>query len=501
VIKRVLVANRGEIALRIVRACRELRIETVAVYSDADARAPHVFAADTAVRIGPAASAESYLSIPNLITAAEQTAADAVHPGYGFLSENPQFAEACAAADLIFIGPPAAVIAKLGSKIEARRLMQEAGVPIVPGALPPDQSDDGLAAAAESVGFPVLVKASAGGGGKGMRMVRERADVRDAVQTARREALASFGDGSLYVERLIEEAHHVEVQVFGDLDGRIVHLFERECSVQRRHQKIIEESPSTAVTPGLRARITTAAVRAATAARYRNAGTVEFLVDLGRGHGDAAPFYFLEMNTRLQVEHPVTEEVAGVDLVQAQLSVASGEPLPWTQTPPSQRGHAIEARIYAEDPARGFVPQAGRLLIYREPHLPGVRVDSGVTEGDEISIHYDPLIAKVIAHGETRPRTVSRLIEALRDFPILGVATNIPFVLSVLQHPSFLAGTIDTGYLDREGDRLAAAASTDLPAVVRAVWRSPDFERASMLQAHPSPTGVLDPWSAIRAWS
>ena len=382
-IKRVLIANRGEIALRIVRACRELRIESVAVFSDADARAPHVAAADRSVHIGPAPALESYLSADRLVAAARASGADAVHPGYGFLSQNPSFAAACEKAGLVFVGPPSAVLTQMGSKISARRLMETAGVPIVPGETPRDQSDEGIRQSIERVGLPVLVKASAGGGGKGMRRVDADADVLAAIQAARREATAAFGDGALYVERAIPRPRHIEVQVFADNHGNVAHLFDRECSVQRRHQKVIEESPSPVANARLRSRMTEAAVRATRACGYRNAGTIEFLVDVSAGRG-AERFYYLEMNTRLQVEHPVTEQVTGLDLVKTQLLVASNEPLPWTSGSVTQRGHVIEARVYAEDPARGFLPQAGRILLYREPRMPGIRVDSGVEEGSDV---------------------------------------------------------------------------------------------------------------------
>jgi acetyl/propionyl-CoA carboxylase alpha subunit len=371
VIRRLLIANRGEVVLRVIHACRELGIETVAVFSDADAGARHAQAADRAIRIGPAPAIESYLAIPRVIDAAREAGADAIHPGYGFLSENAAFAEACADAGLTFVGPPARAIAQMGSKIEARRLAVDAGVPVVPGETPADQTDAGILQAVERVGLPALVKASAGGGGKGMRRVRARAEVLDAIRAARRETLAAFGDGTLYVERAIDAAHHVEVQVFADTHGHVVHLFERECSVQRRHQKVIEESPSPIVSPALRARITEAAVAVARAAKYVNAGTIELLVESSKTP-DTAAFYFLEMNTRLQVEHPVTEQVTGLDLVRAQILVASGEPLPWREDSIAQRGHAIEARVYAEDPNNGFMPQAGRLTELREPHMPGV---------------------------------------------------------------------------------------------------------------------------------
>src|SRR5687768_17064915 len=377
--QRILIANRGEIAVRVIRACREMGIESVAVFSDADAAAQHVAQADAAVRIGPAAASESYLSIEAIMAAARSSGADAIHPGYGFLSENQDLAAACDGVGLAFIGPPAAVIAQMGSKIAARQLAARAGAPVVPGDTPADQSDRSIADGARRVGLPVLLKPAEGGGGIGMKAVRDERDLMPAIAQARREAQAAFGDGTLYVERLIEKPRHVEVQILADNHGHIVHLFERECSIQRRHQKVIEETPSTAVTPALRRRMGEAAVAVARMAGYRNAGTVEFLLD---GTGDSASFYYLEMNTRLQVEHPVTEQVTGVDLVRAQILVAAGEPLPWPQESLSQRGHAIEARIYAEDPARGDLPQAGPLLLYRPPSMPGIRNDSGFGEGD-----------------------------------------------------------------------------------------------------------------------
>jgi acetyl-CoA carboxylase biotin carboxylase subunit len=496
VIRRLLIANRGEIALRIIRACRELDIETVAVHSDPDAHAPHVLAADRAVRLGPAPPRDSYLNVAALLDAARATDADAVHPGYGFLSERAAFARACEEAGVIFVGPPSTAIERMGSKVGARQLMDAAGVPVVPGEAPSDQSDWALAAAASRVGFPVLIKPSAGGGGIGMKVVRERGEVADAVSQARREAQAAFGDGTLYVERLVERPRHVEVQVFADTHGNAVHLFERECSVQRRHQKMIEETPSEALSPDLRARMGEAAVAAARAAGYRNAGTVEFLLE---GGGDRARFYFLEMNTRLQVEHPVTELVVGVDLVHAQLRVASGEPLPWTQASLSQRGHAIECRIYAEDPAQGFLPQAGPLLLYREPRGPGIRVDSGVVEGGEISVHYDPMIAKLIVWGETREAARRRAVEALREYHILGVRTNIPFLLTLLDHPRFVEAAVDTGFLDREGDAIRALMPVDIPAAALAAAATHEGVRgvASPLRQSAS---VLDPFLSLGGW-
>jgi acetyl-CoA carboxylase biotin carboxylase subunit len=465
VIRRLLIANRGEIAVRIIRACRELGIETVAIYSDADAAAPHVRQADAAIRIGPPPARDSYLDAQKVIDAARESNADAIHPGYGFLSERAHFARACEDAGLIFVGPAAASLEKMGSKIGARRLMIDAGVPVVPGEAPADQSDAALARAADSLGFPVLIKPSAGGGGIGMKKAWAAKEMAEAAAAARREAIAAVGDGTLYVERLIEKPRHVEMQIVADAHGNIVHLFERECSVQRRHQKTIEESPCAALSAAVRGRMGAAAVAAARAIDYRNAGTVEFLLE---GAGDGARFYFLEMNTRLQVEHPVTECVTGVDLVRTQLLVAAGEPLPFTQASVSQRGHAIECRVYAEDPAQGFIPQAGPILLYKEPQGPGIRVDSGIAAGSEVSVHYDPMLAKVIVSAETREAARQRAVAALRGYAILGIHTNIPFLLRILEHPQFINATVDTGFLDRESSAIAAAMSTEMPQAAMA---------------------------------
>ena len=463
-IRRLLIANRGEIAVRIIRACRELGIETVAVYSEADAAARHVREADLAIAIGPAPVRESYLDAARIIDAARQAGADAIHPGYGFLSERAPFARACEEAGLIFVGPPASALEKMGSKIGARRLMQDAGVPIVPGETPADQSDASLASAIARIGYPAMIKPSAGGGGIGMKIARSKADVPDALAAARREAKAAFGDDALYVERLIERPRHVEIQVFADAHGHTVHLFERECSAQRRHQKTVEESPCVALRPAVREKMGAAAIAAAQAVGYRNAGTCEFLLE---GSGDEARFYFLEMNTRLQVEHPVTECVVGVDLVHAQLRVASGEPLPFTQERLSQRGHAIECRVYAEDPAQGFIPQAGTVLLYQEPQGPGIRVDGWIEQGSVVSVHYDPLLAKLIVWGETREVARHRAIAALRNYAILGIKTNIPFLLQILAHSDFVKASIDTGFLDRESANLARATDVELPAAAK----------------------------------
>jgi acetyl-CoA carboxylase biotin carboxylase subunit len=491
-IRRVLVANRGEIAIRIFRACREAGIETVAVYSDADADAAHVLAADRALRIGPAPARESYLDASAVLAAAREAQADAIHPGYGFLSENAGFARACEGTGIIFVGPSAATIEMMGSKIAARALMERAGVPVVPGATPADQSDAGILSAARSIGFPVLVKASAGGGGKGMRVIRGTNDAVDSIAAARREAESAFADGTLYLEKLVSNPRHVEVQVFGDAQGNVVHLFERECSIQRRHQKVIEESPSPALTAALRGQMGLAAVKAAQAASYRNAGTIEFLLE---GSGAEARFYFLEMNTRLQVEHPVTEAVVGVDLVRAQLRVAGGEPLPWTQDSLTQRGHAIECRVYAEDPSSGFLPQAGRLLLYREPSGPGIRIDAGVTEGGEVPVMYDPLLAKLTAHTESRAAAIDRAVAALRDFPVLGIRTNIPFLIRLLEHPAFRDGDVDTGFIDRHLENLVKP-----PLVSSEVLAAAALAEVRGVPGVSPERQVPDPWQSLTGW-
>lgn len=493
-IRRLLIANRGEIALRIMRACDELGIESVAVYSDADAQAPHVRHARHAVRLGPPPPAASYLDIARVIDAARSAGADAIHPGYGFLAENPALADACAGAGLIFVGPTADVMASMGSKIGARRTMGAAGLPIVPGETPADQSDAAVADAVRRVGFPAVIKASAGGGGKGMRIVRATRDVAPAIAGARHEATAAFGDGTLYVERFIERPRHVEIQVLADHYGNAVHLFDRDCSVQRRHQKIVEESPSPAITPALRTRMGEAAALAARSVGYRNAGTMEFLVE---GDGDAARFYFLEMNTRLQVEHPVTEAVTGVDLVHEQIAIAGGNALSVRQETIQQRGHAIECRVYAEDPAHDFLPQAGRILLYREPRRPGVRVDAGVETGSDITVHYDPMIAKVIAWADTRPAAVARARAALREFVVLGPATNIPFLVRVLDSPGFRAGGLDTAFLDGEGAGLCAPLAVPPAALAAAV--AARTSRAADAAA-PSPHADADPWATLTGW-
>ena len=496
--RRVLIANRGEIAVRIIRACKTAGLDTVAVYSDADAGAPHVLAADTSARLGPPPAAESYLDVAALIDAARRTGADAVHPGYGFLSERAHFARAVEDAGLTFIGPPADAIERLGSKTGARRLMEAAGVPVVPGITLDDQSDAALTAAAITLGVPLLVKPASGGGGIGMKAVRHFDDLAAALPQARREAQAAFGNATLYLERLIDRPRHIEVQIFADRHGQVVHLFERECSAQRRHQKIVEETPSPAVTPAVRARIGAAAVTAARTVGYQNAGTVEFLLE---GEGDGARFYFLEINTRLQVEHPVTECVVGVDLVHAQLAVAAGAPLPWRQEALTQRGHALECRIYAEDPTRGFLPQAGPLLRYREPAGPGIRIDAGVVEGGAVSVYYDPMLAKLIVFGETRAHSIALAKEALTRFEILGVRTNLAFLQTLVSRPEFAAGRIDTGFIDRHLPDLCATTAPVPPAVVAAAaWHASLGGAPAPGASASAPAAWSDPFDTICGW-
>ncbi|MCG3190833.1 MAG: ATP-grasp domain-containing protein [Thermoanaerobaculia bacterium] len=434
---KVLIANRGEIALRVMRACRVRGLETVAVYSEADALARHVEFAGEAYEIGPPPARDSYLCAEKILEVARASHASAIHPGFGFLSENASFARAVLDAGLIWIGPPPSAIEAMGLKIESRRRMIAAGVPVVPGTHSLEDASERL-----RVGLPCVVKASAGGGGKGMRVVRSHDALDAAIASCRREAQAAFGDPTLYLERYIERPRHVEIQVFGDSFGRVVSLGERDCSIQRRHQKVIEESPSPAVTPQLRQKLGEAAVAAAKAVGYINAGTVEFLL------APDGEFYFLEMNTRLQVEHPVTEEAFGVDLVDLQLAVAFGDPLP-LDLPDAPRSHAIEARVYAEDSEAGYLPQTGKVLRYIEPAGPGIRMDSGIREGSDVSVHYDPMLAKLIARGRSREEARRRLVAALDETVILGVKTNLSFLRRVLETPEFIACETDTAFLER----------------------------------------------------
>jgi acetyl-CoA carboxylase biotin carboxylase subunit len=440
--KKILIANRGEIAIRIMRSCKELDIKTVAVYSDADKNAAHTQFADEAIHIGAAEPKESYLNADILIQAALSSKADAIHPGYGFLSENASFAAGVESAKLTFIGPSADSIRAMGDKAESKILMKKAGVPTVPG-YEGLETEDEFRKAAQEIRYPVLIKASAGGGGKGMRVVEKEADLVEAIQGAGREALNSFGDQRLLIEKYLADAHHIEFQIFGDKHGHIVHLFERECSVQRRHQKIIEETPSPLLTPELRAQMGDAAVKAAQAVNYFNAGTVEFIFD-----PKTSSYYFLEMNTRLQVEHPITELTIGLDLVGWQIRVAAGEHFPYQQEGLTQRGHAIECRIYAEDPANGFFPSTGKLLQYIEPRGPGIRVDSGFRAGDPVTHFYDPMLAKLIVYAENRESATQKMQSALRDYVVHGVTTNIDFLQDVIAHPDFADGKVSTRWVE-----------------------------------------------------
>ncbi|MEZ5812208.1 MAG: acetyl-CoA carboxylase biotin carboxylase subunit [Rhizobiaceae bacterium] len=486
----LLVANRGEIACRIMRTASAMGIRTIAVHSEADAAAPHVAIADEAVPIGPAPVAESYMDIGRIIEAARATGAAAVHPGYGFLSENAAFAEACATAGLIFIGPPADAIALMGNKAEAKRLMISAGVPCVPGYEGEDQSDGALTEAAEKIGFPLMVKATAGGGGRGMRLVADAASLPEALNLARSEAENAFGSGDLILERAIVRPRHVEIQVFADSHGNVIHLGERDCSVQRRHQKVIEEAPSPAVGAALRAKMGAAAVEAARTIGYVGAGTVEFLLD------PAGEFYFLEMNTRLQVEHPVTEMVTGLDLVALQIAVARGEPLDITQADVKLDGHAIEVRLYAEDPDIGFLPSTGDIVLWQPPEGPDVRVDAGIASGQAVSPHYDPMLAKIIARGDTRDEARRRLIGALGRTALFGPATNRDFLLAALLNDKLAAGEATTAFIEEAfgGREYAPAPSFDnaaIAAVLRYLWaRDRSMARAGRI------SGALLDWSS-----
>ncbi|HUR50657.1 MAG TPA: acetyl/propionyl/methylcrotonyl-CoA carboxylase subunit alpha [Mycobacteriales bacterium] len=459
----VLVANRGEIAVRVMRTLRELGIRTVAVYSDADAGARHVREADVAVRLGPAAARESYLSVERVVQAALDTGAEAVHPGYGFLSENAEFAKALADKGIVFIGPPVAAVEMMGDKIRAKTAVAKAGVPVVPGRTEPGMTDADLVAAAEEVGYPVLVKPSAGGGGKGMFLVERADDLPEALVSARRTAAAAFGDDTLFLERFVTRPRHIEVQVLADAHGTTVHLGERECSLQRRHQKVVEEAPSALLDPATRARIGASAVATAEAVGYVGAGTVEFIVSADRPD----EFFFMEMNTRLQVEHPVTELVTGIDLVEQQVRVAAGEPLPFAQDDVRLDGHAVEVRTYAEDPARGFLPTGGTVLRLHEPAGEGLRVDSSLLVGTVVGSTYDPMLNKVIAWGPNRAEALSRLDRALAEQVVLGVGTNTAFLRSLIQHPEVRAGNLDTGFIERHLEELTA---DDVPAEALAVY-------------------------------
>ena len=482
----VLVANRGEIAVRVIRTLRAMGIRSVAVFSDADAGARHVAEADVAVRIGPAPARQSYLNIDAVVAAARRTGAQAIHPGYGFLSENAEFAAVLEAAEIAFIGPPVKAIQTMGDKIAAKTTVSAFGVPVVPGIARPGLTDDDLIAAAGDIGYPVLVKPSAGGGGKGMRVVHEPSDLQAALTSARREAGAAFGDDTLFLERFVLNPRHIEVQVLADGYGNVVHLGERECSLQRRHQKVVEEAPSPLLDEATRARIGAAARDTARSVDYTGAGTVEFIVSADRPD----EFFFMEMNTRLQVEHPVTEMVTGIDLVEQQVRIAAGEKLPIAQADITMTGHAIEARVYAEDPARGFLPTGGDVLDLAEPHGTGVRVDSGLARGTVVGSDYDPMLAKVIAHADDRPAALRALDRALADTAVLGVTTNIEFLRFLLADPDVVAGRLDTGLLDRRTTDFAAAQPGDDELIAAAAYK--------WLRSWPVPAGNL--WDVPSGW-
>jgi 3-methylcrotonyl-CoA carboxylase alpha subunit len=492
VFQSVLIANRGEIACRVLRTLKKLGLRSIAVYSDPDAHALHVSLAESAVRVGPAAARNSYLDIDAIIDAARRTGAEAIHPGYGFLSESAEFASACERTGIVFIGPPAAAIRAMGSKMAAKRMLESAGVPLVPGYHGDSQDAARLEAEAERIGYPVLIKASAGGGGKGMRVVRERGEFQAALEGAKREALKAFGDDSVLLERYLPRPRHVEIQVFADSHGHCIHLYERDCSVQRRHQKIIEEAPAPGISPWMREQMGAAAVATARAVGYLGAGTVEFVVSDGS-------FHFLEMNTRLQVEHPVTEMITGLDLVEWQLRIAAGEPLPLSQAQVPLRGHAFEARIYAEDPAREFLPSSGTIAHLRWPEPNGeVRIDAGIRQGDEVTVHYDPLLAKVIVHGADRETALARLGRALERCEIIGVTTNLPLLRSVSAHPQFQAARVDTGFIATHEVQLFAARDSIADA------RAAAFAAIGWVINHSAvderrPLG-LSPWIAYMGW-
>jgi len=490
-LKRVLVANRGEIAIRILRACREMGLQSVAVYSEADAAAPHVACADAAVCIGPAPSHESYLSIPRLLEAARASGADAIHPGYGFLAENATFARAVEEAGLVFVGPRSGAIAAMGDKTRARQMAVAAGVPVVPANEEPPRDVEALTIAAHGVGYPLLIKAAAGGGGKGMRVVREESLLATSFAAATRESLGAFGDDRLFLEKYIERPRHVEVQVLADQAGHIVHLGERECSIQRRHQKIIEETPCPILTPKLRQQMTEAAIAVARSVDYHSAGTVEFLL------APDGEFYFLEMNTRLQVEHPITEWVTGIDLVQAQLRIAAGEALWLRQEDVVARGHAIECRICAEDPAQGFLPSPGTIHHLREPQGAGVRVDSGITAGFTVPLYYDPMLSKLSVWGADRDTARRRMIAALQDYEILGCTTAIPFLIDVLAHPAFRDGDTHTHFID---EHVAAWRSRDENLQIAFLAAAIDSVRKQPRAAADNSSEPETPWTRLGAW-
>jgi acetyl-CoA carboxylase biotin carboxylase subunit len=490
--KKVLIANRGEIAVRIMRTCREMGIHTVAVYSEVDVAAAHVLEADEAILLGESEPSKSYLNIDRIIAAVQKTGAEAIHPGYGFLAENPEFAERCEASGINFIGPPARVIRELGNKTFARRIMETAGVPVIPGMLEATTDLAVLCREADQIGYPVLVKAVAGGGGKGMRIVSDPDEMQEACLSATSEAEKAFGDGSLYLEKRLDAPRHIEFQILADQHGNVVHLFERECSIQRRHQKIIEETPSPVMTASLRNAMGKAAVSAARASGYINAGTVEFLLDR------SGQFYFLEVNTRLQVEHPVTEMTTGIDLVAAQLQIAAGSPLTLKQKEITQRGHAIECRIYAEDPEASFYPSPGLVLLHREPSGPGVRNDCGIYEGFEVPVEYDPILSKLIVTASTREAARRRMIRALESYAILGIRTTIPFLIDVLGSPEFAEGNTHTDFIDRYFENWTH--NMEYADLARIAYVLDEFATTRKTSGKSESKGWPTPWETLGNW-
>jgi len=492
--KKILIANRGEIALRVIRACREMGIATVAVYSAVDREARHVQMSDEAVFLGPPAPLESYLNIKAIVSAAQKTGAEAIHPGYGFLAENPLFAGRCEEAGIVFIGPDSKALALVGDKVASRKTAAGIGVLIIPGMMAPGREMRDFEEAIQKIGYPALVKASGGGGGKGMHIVRSAKELQERIEASRREARSAFGDDSVYLEKYLEQPRHVEFQVLADRHGNAVHLFERECSIQRRHQKIVEETPSVAVSAELRARMGEVAVAIIRATHYTNAGTVEFLLD------QDGNFYFLEVNARIQVEHPITEMVVGVDLVHQQIAIAAGEKLPFRQEELRQRGHAIECRIYAEDPAAGFLPSPGKILFVREPEGPGVRCDSGVYSGITVTPYYDPILSKLIVHAEDRESARRRMITALADYTIIGIQTTVEFLREVIEHPEFAAGRTHTHFIEQHfpnwTPRTGDEALLDFALIAGALAGQ---ERAAARSS--SAQKSLTPWQTVGRWA
>jgi len=491
-IRKILVANRGEIARRIIRACQEMNIPTVAVYSEADRHALHVLEADEAVSIGPPPPLESYLNMDAIIAAAQQTGCDAIHPGYGFLSENPVFARKCRDAGLVFIGPTPEAMELVGNKLRARQTVLQHGVPVTPGMESHAADFEEIRQFAHKIGYPIMIKAAAGGGGKGMRVVHSESELQHALEASQREALSAFGDDTVYLEKFIEKPRHVEIQVLADTHGNAVHVFERECSIQRRHQKIIEESPSPALDDALRQRMGEAALKVIQAVGYTNAGTVEFLLDENRN------FYFLEVNARIQVEHPVSELISGIDLVKQQIRIASGETLPFTQDDLVQRGHALECRIYAEDPENNFLPSIGTVHFVQEPVGPGIRIDSALYSGMEVTHYYDPILSKIIVWDETRQGAINKMIRALQQYIILGVKTPIPFLIEVLNHPEFRAGNLSTRFIDDYFPQWRLSFSPEELAI--GIGAAKTLQTSSSKQPEGKQRSVHNPWQTLGHW-